>query len=187
MAIQKTHGRMFEDGSLTENDLADGAVTVNKIPNGEITDVKLASGITSSKLTGDLPAISGAILKEVVYDIAFVAGYDPEMVGEDIVAARKYGEMIMARTGKFDGELGYIDIVNTGAALVLDIEKNGTSIYSTKPQFAIGGGVNQQMTAGTRITDTFAAYDRITFKVISVGSTAAGRGVRFMLKCRADG
>ena len=43
------------------------------------------------------------------------------------------------------------------------------------------------MTAGTRITDTFAAYDRITFKVISVGSTAAGRGVRFMLKCRADG
>ena len=95
--------------------------------------------------------------------------------------------MIMARTGKFDGELGYIDIVNTGAALVLDIEKNGTSIYSTKPQFAIGGGVNQQMTAGTRITDTFAAYDRITFKVISVGSTAAGRGVRFMLKCRADG
>ena len=45
MAIQKTHGRMFEDGSLTENDIADGAVTVNKIPNGEITDVKLAAGI----------------------------------------------------------------------------------------------------------------------------------------------
>jgi hypothetical protein len=186
MAIQRTHGRMIEDNSIVEADIANDAVTTNKIPNAGITDVKLATGITSSKLTGDLPAISGAILKELVYDIAFVAGYDPEMVGEDIVAARKYGEMIMARTGKFDGELGYIDIVNTGAALVLDIEKNGTSIYSTKPQFEIGVA-NKQMTAGVRITDTFAAYDRITFKVISVGSTSAGKGVRFMLKCRADG
>ena len=186
MAIQKTHGRMFEDGSLTANDLADGAVTVNKIPNGEITDVKLASGITSSKLTGDLPAISGAVLKEVVYDVAFVAGFDPEMVPEDVVANRVYGEMIMARTGQFDGEIGYIDVVNTGAALILDVLKNGTSIYSTKPQF-VAGVANKQMTAGTRSTDVFAAYDRITFKVTQKGSSVAGKGVRFMLKCRADG
>ena len=186
MAIQKTHGRMFEDGSLTENDIADGAVTVNKIPNGEITDVKLAAGITSSKLTGDLPAISGAVLKEVVYDVAFVAGFDPEMVPEDVVANRVYGEMIMARTGAFDGELGYVDVVNTGGALILDVLKNGTSIYSTKPQF-VAGVANKQMTAGTRSTDVFAAYDRITFKVTQKGSSVAGKGVRFMLKCRADG
>ena len=190
MAIQKTHGRMFEDGSLTENDIANGAVTVNKIPNGEITDVKLAAGITSSKLTGDLPAISGAVLKEVVYDVAFVAGFDPEMVPEDVVANRVYGEMIMARTGQFDGEIGYIDVVNTGAALILDVEKDSgsgfASVYSTKPQFVAGVG-NQQMTAGTRTTDTFAAYDRIKFKVTQKGSTVAGKGVRFMLKCRADG
>ena len=186
MAIQKTHGRMFEDGSLTENDIANGAVTVNKIPNGEITDVKLAAGITSSKLTGDLPAISGAVLKEVVYDVAFVAGFDPEMVPEDVVANRVYGEMIMARTGQFDGEIGYIDVVNTGAALIFDVLKNGTTIYSLKPQFA-AGVANQQMTAGTRTTDVFAAYDRIKFKVTQKGSTVAGKGVRFMLKCRADG
>ena len=190
MALQRTHGRMIEDDSIVEADIANDAVTTNKIPNAGITDVKLATGITSSKLTGDLPAISGAILKELVYDIAFVAGYDPEMVPEDVVANRVYGEMIMARTGQFDGEIGYIDVVNTGAALILDVEKDSgsgfASIYSTKPQFVAGVG-NQQMTAGTRTTDTFAAYDRIKFKVTQKGSTVAGKGVRFMLKCRADG
>ena len=182
MAIQRTHGRMIEDNSIVEADIANDAVTTNKIPNAGITDVKLATGITSSKLTGDLPAISGAILKELVYDIAFVAGYDPEMVPEDIVAARKYGEMIMARTGKFDGELGYIDIVNTGAALVLDVLKDGVSIYSTKPQFAVSTAV---MTAGVISTAAFASGDRVTFKVTQIGSTATGQGVRFMLKCKA--
>ena len=88
----------------------------------------------------------------------------------------------MARPGTFVGEEGYIDTVCTGAALIVDIMKNNTTIYaSTKPQFAVSTNV---ITAGVITTTTFVAGDRITFKVNSIGSTIAGKGVRFMLKCK---
>ena len=128
-----------------------------------------------------LTRISGAALLSLPYDISFLAGYDAETEGEDVVA-RKYGELVMARPGTFVGEEGYIDTVCTGAALIVDIMKNGTTIYaSTKPQFAVSTNV---ITAGVITTTTFVAGDRITFKVNSIGSTVAGKGVRFMLKCK---
>ena len=129
-----------------------------------------------------LTRTSGVALLNLPYDVSFLAGYDSETEGEDIIA-RKYGEMLMARPGTFVGEAGYIDTVCTGAALILDVEKNGTSIYSTKPQFA-DGVANNLITAGVITTTTFVANDRITFKVTQIGSTIAGKGVRFMLKCK---
>ena len=128
-----------------------------------------------------LTRTSGAALLNLPYDISFLAGYDSETEGEDIIA-RKYGEMVMARPGTFVGEVGYIDTVCTGAALIVDIMKNNTTIYaSTKPQFAVSTNV---ITAGVITTTTFVAGDRITFQVNSIGSTIAGKGVRFMLKCK---
>ena len=128
-----------------------------------------------------LTRTSGAALLNLPYDISFLAGYDSDTEGEDVVA-RKYGELVMARPGTFVGEVGYIDTVCTGAALIVDIMKNGTTIYaSTKPQFAVSTNV---ITAGVITTTTFVAGDRITFQVNSIGSTIAGKGVRFMLKCK---
>ena len=129
-----------------------------------------------------LTRTSGVALLNLPYDVSFLAGYDSDTEGEDVVV-RKYGELVMARPGTFVGEAGYIDTVCTGAALILDVEKNGTSIYSTKPQFA-DGVANNLITAGVLSTTTFVANDRITFKVTQIGSSAAGRGVRFTLKCR---
>jgi hypothetical protein len=40
------------------------------------------------------------------------------------------------------------------------------------------------MTAGVISTTTFSPGDRITFKVTQIGSTVAGKGVRFMLNCK---
>ena len=129
-----------------------------------------------------LTRTSGAALLNLPYDISFLAGYDSDTEGEDVVA-RKYGELVMARPGTFVGEVGYIDTVCTGLALICDVEKNGTSIYSTKPQFA-DGVANNLITVGVLSTTTFVANDRITFKVTQVGSTIVGKGVRFMLKCK---
>jgi hypothetical protein len=130
-----------------------------------------------------LTRTSGAALLNLPYDISFLAGYDSDTEGEDVVA-RKYGEMVMPRPGTFVGEEGYIDTVCTGAALICDVLKNGTSIYaSVKPQFA-DGVVDNKITAGVITTTTFIAGDRLTFKVNSVGSTIVGQGVRFSLKCK---
>ena len=46
----------------------DGTVTAGKIASGAVTDAKIASGITASKLTGALPAISGAALTGISQD-----------------------------------------------------------------------------------------------------------------------
>ncbi len=43
-------------------DLADGVINTAELADGAITDVKLATGISASKLSGALPAISGAAL-----------------------------------------------------------------------------------------------------------------------------
>jgi hypothetical protein len=44
---------------------SDGTVNTSQLANSAVTDAKIASGITSSKLTGALPAVSGASLTDV--------------------------------------------------------------------------------------------------------------------------
>ena len=121
---------------------------------------------------------AGDVTSYSAYDIGFTAGFDSDMVKENVAVAT-YGEMVMARAGTFLGESGYVDTAPTGAILIVDVLKNGTTIYSTKPQFAISATA---LTAGVLSVTSFAAADRITFKVTQIGSTEAGEGVRFTLK-----
>jgi len=134
--------------------------------------------MASSKLTGALPALDGSALTNLPYDTAFTAGFDADMVKENLVVAT-YGELVMARAGTFVGEAAYIDTVCTGANVIVDIFKNGTTIYSTKPSFSVSTAT---VTPGVISVTTFASGDRITFKVTQIGSSVAGQGVRFTLK-----
>ena len=68
----------------------------------------------------------------------------------------------MARAGTFLGENGFIDTPATGATAIVDVLKNGTTIYSTKPTFAIASNT---AAAGVLSVTSFAAGDRITFKI----------------------
>ena len=186
--------------AVTTVKIVDNAITSAKIPVNSIDGTKIALG---SDAHGDLmyyngtdwirfaPGSAGQVLLSggagasptwgtTAYDISFIAGYDNVTVKENIIV-QTYGEMVMARTGTFEGETGYIDTVTAGSAAIVDILKNGSSIYSTKPQFAAGATA---LTAGTRSTTSFVSGDRITFKVVQIGSSTAGQGLRFMLKCK---
>ena len=165
------------DSNVTAAKLASDSVTTVKILDANVTDAKI-SGLTSSKLSGNLPALNGSALTNLPYDMGFIAGYDKDLLKENVEVAT-YGEIVMARTGTFVGESGFSDTAPTGSALIVDILKNGTTIYSTKPQFAIS---SQTMTAGTISSGSFVAGDRITFKITQIGSTASGQGVRFTLR-----
>jgi len=136
--------------------------------------------MASSKLTGALGILDGSALTNLAYDIALTAGYNEFMVKENLAVAT-YGELIMARAGTFVGEAGYVDTVSTGANIVVDILKNGTTIYSTTPSFSVSTAT---LTPGTISVTAFVSGDRITFKVIQVGSSVTGQGVRFTLKCK---
>lgn len=66
----------------------------------------------------------------------------------------------------------------TGAALIFDVKKNGTSIYATtpanRPQIAAGATSG---TGGTPDTTALAAGDRLTVDVVQVGSTVPGADI----------
>lgn len=132
--------------------------------------------------TGELLASDGndLVWKDRSYDVPFIAGFDADMVAEDVAVAT-YGELVMGRTGICTGASGYIDTAATGQAVIVDVEKNGTSIYTTPPQF---GATSNAMTAGTLKSDgtqNYTSGDRLTFKVTQIGSGDAGAGCRFTL------
>jgi len=183
-------GADFADNSITEAKIFAQTITNASISPGTIRSQEIADGsivgtdiaddsIDGTKVAGNPTAFGAAF--GWPYDISFIAGYSSATVAQAVVV-QTYGEMVMARTGIFEGEVGYIDTVCTGQALICDILKNGTSIYSTKPQFAVS---TNAMTVGVLSTTAFVSGDRITFKVTQIGSGVAGSGVRFMLKCKA--
>jgi hypothetical protein len=61
---------------LEENSIipADGTISSGKIAANAVTNAKIASGISSSKLTGALPAISGAALTNLVGSLSYNGG-----------------------------------------------------------------------------------------------------------------
>ena len=127
-----------------------------------------------------LTRTDGIALLGLPYDICWVAGYDKEWALEDI-AVKTYGQSIMARPGEFIGEEGYIDTEALGQSCIVDVLKNNSTIYSTKPQFTNG---QSALSSGTISTTTFISGDKITFKVTQTGSTTVGQGLVFTLKCR---
>ena len=193
------------DANVTAAKLASDSVTTIKILNSNITTAKIAdNAITDSKMADDAVGVAelsatgtassstflrgdnawstdGSGLLNLPYDVAFNAGYDADMVKEDITVAT-YGELVMARAGTFLGENGFIDTPATGATAIVDVLKNGTTIYSTKPTFAIASNT---AAAGVLSVTSFAAGDRITFKITQKGSPEAGEGLRFTLRCKA--
>ena len=128
-------------------------------------------------------AVAVTKIAAMPYDIGFTAGFDGDMVKEDVAVAT-YGEMVVARALTVVGEVAYVDTAPTGATLIMDIMKNGTTIYaSTKPLFAISSNTH---TVGVASTTALAAGDRLTFKITQIGSSEAGEGVRFTLKCKTN-
>lgn len=183
-ATDKTKGITFRSvNATTGKTLTLSAAHTGNITIGlPTTDTDLVGWDTTDDLENKTIDATLNTITNLPYDIAFVAGFDASMATENVSVAT-YGELVMARTGSIVGEAGYADVAPTGAVLILDIEKNGTSVYSTTPRFAT---TSQTLTAGALKTDgteDFVSGDRLTFKVTQIGSTEPGEGIRFTLKC----
>jgi hypothetical protein len=119
-----------------------------------------------------------------LYDIPFMAGWGRDMTGEDL-EVQSYGAIVTARAVNVVGDVGRIEpaAINTGADILLDVEKNGVSIYATPPTITAGTG---NYAAGVLTTDpnpvVFTAGDLLEFKVTQIGATIAGQKLTFGLK-----
>lgn len=170
----------IDNDAIDNSKLADNAVQTENIVDGAITSDKIDT-IDANKVTGSFNSIDATNLTGLIYDISFLAGWDAETLPTELVV-QAYGEMVMARTGVFDGEVGVMENAAVGADVICDIELNGNTIYSTRPTFADG---STSMTDGVLNTAGFSSGDKLTFRVTQIGSDPTfGKGLRFMLKCR---
>jgi len=159
----------------------DTAGAQTAVPPTAVGTVVMPLMVADDTTTGVMIKYRGELIVAAAlqaYDAAFIAGFSAVMAAED-VAVQNYGQLVMARTGSFTGEAGYADTAPTDADLIVDVLKNGVTIYATLPEFADGANT---LTAGVLKTDgteDFVAGDRITFAVTQIGATNAGQGVRF--------
>ena len=156
---------------------SDPAVPSGKIAIARVNLTASLNEITNTEID-DLRALTIKSLIGSPMDIPFKAGYAIDGTGEDL-SVQEYGHLTIPRDLTITGEVADIVTAPTGQAAIVDILKNGVSIYSTRPQFAAG---STSLTAGTLSTTEFDEGDRVTFAVDQVGSSAAGQKLTFTLK-----
>lgn len=159
--ITKASGNLaVKSGGLTATYLASDSVTTAKILDSNVTIPKLAD-----------------TAKPIAF--SFEAGWGSAGTGEDLVDEQLYGFIVAPVDCTLTGETGYIVTASAGAAVQVDVELNGTTIYSTKPQFAAAANT---LTAGTLSTTAVSAGNRLGFRIKQVGTSTVGQMVGFTLK-----
>lgn len=92
-------------------------------------------------------------------------------------AANKKAGVIVGVAGVVTDIRAYLDTAPTGATLIIDVNKNGTTMYTTQDNRAIVAiDANASSTTLPDVT-TVAAGDRITYDIDQVGSGTAGAGL----------
>ena len=168
--------------TLAINAPADGTVSAATIASSAVTTAKVADlNITTGKLAAGAVTIAKADNGLIPYDIGFSAGYGTDGVKADLVA-QVYSNMVLGRNVTIEGFEAVCETAPVGSDLEMDVQKNGTTIFSTRPE--IDAGATADDTNHALSVTTAAAGDRITFKVHAIGSSTAGQGLSATLKTR---
>lgn len=192
--ISETNGFIVQtaEGTFTRRSLSvqsplqiTNSDAVSGNPQISLPDNVSANSYVVPDLTVNAKGVITAITatKAKTFNIPFAAGYDNTWAGLDL-EVQEYGTLIPGDVCTVVGEAGYLTTPGTGQAVIVDILKNGTSIYTTRPQFDASSST---LTAGTlNGTISFAATDRITFAVDQIGSGTIGQKLHFTLRCTID-
>ena len=78
--------------------------------------------------------------------------------------------------------IGALTEVPTGAALTVDLKKNGVSITSTPASIDAGEATSLTGTAPVLTTTSFSKGDIISRNITNIGATAAGKGLQIVLE-----
>lgn len=84
---------------------------------------------------------------------------------------------VMPEAGTYVSTVAALGTVNTGATFIVDVNKNGTTLYTTqtrRPTIAISASPAKSTETATADVRTLAAGDLITVDIDQIGSTIAG-------------
>lgn len=175
MAIDTIGTNAIANDAVTAAKIPAGAVDadITAIPDGSVTNAKVASGISASKLTGPLPAISGANLTGIS---------PPTYVGEMLITGGG-GSGGSGLAGSYYGGAGgagsclhLMDMIfTTGEAVTVSaIGAGGTTNFSNSNQVGQAGGSTTVSVGNSGKTYTLAGGGRGAAS--GVGATAPGGG-----------
>jgi hypothetical protein len=190
-----TNGALVWNGSAWANALitnsnidAAAAIAKTKLAALNIADADVASAaaIAESKLSLASDAAAGTASRRTLGTGATqaMAGNDPRVATGQLATFTSTGaQTVKTGTARFRfpaaatiiGVSMAINTAPTGASLIADVNKNGTTIFTTqanRPSIAISANA----TASPAVPDVtaYAAGDYVTIDVDQVGSTIAG-------------
>lgn len=149
----------------------------NFSPSASLPDTVLAEITSANKVNGSairsqtIDAVRGSFLWTVS--------------GNLVVAANQgFGRRVSAVSLELTGVYLEVDTGPTGAALIVDINKNGNTIFTTRPQIDDGfttGGASAVFNASPL---TLTTNDKLTLDIDQVGSTVAGANLAVYLRAK---
>jgi hypothetical protein len=170
------------DNTVSTAKINDLAVTTGKIAADAIDGTKIADdSINSEHYVDGSIDLAHLANESKPYDIGFQAGIAGDGTAEDL-AVQRYGKMILPRAVTFEDVEIHMDTAGTGQSVIYDIELNGSSIFSTRPECDASSQTEDGNHAFS--TTTGAAGDYLEFHVDQIGSGTAGAGAAFTLKAR---
>lgn len=103
-----------------------------------------------------------------------------------LTTGAKKASALVPMAGVITDVRAYADTAPTGATLIADVNKNGTTIFTTqgnRPTVAIAG--NASSTTAPDVT-AVAAGDRISVDIDQIGSGTAGSDLHVTVTIRSD-
>ena len=166
----------LQDTSVSTAKIQDSAITNAKIQDTAVTSTKLNAGIGSDGqyLTKDSVAAGGFSWKTPAAQTVTLSLTSFFKTGT-LTTTTGTNRLPIDGTYTIVGTRLMVNTAPTGANIIVDIKKNGTTIYTTQAnrptiaagQYAGGPGATPDVTA-------LAAGDYLTVDIMQVGSTVAG-------------
>lgn len=181
MALTKTKD-WADNESVTFTDInANFDTLYNKFNTGLINeDIKSDAGIVESKLTFNT---SSGHNHDGVTSRAIPKGYAVAIAGTLTTGTSLTPAMYVIATQTITKVYAYVKTAPTGASILIDINKNGTSIWNTTPANRLTISAAAQSGTQTSFdTTSLAEGDILTFDIDQVGSTVAGADITIIVK-----
>jgi hypothetical protein len=171
-------------GTFTNVASGDSFVNLSSIPlsAGIIPVDNIDVGTTANKIlqlnsTAQIPAVDGSLLTKLNKYIYFVI---PE---EALVAeADKIGRIYVNFAGTIKEVHASVKTAPTGASIIVDINKNGSTIWATQSNRVTIAATEYVATQSTFDTTALVNGDYLTIDLDQVGSTIAGAKIAVRVK-----